>query len=82
MKLLMTLTHRGKPVPFGALATSDSNQSGSIVADNGQVYLSDAAGGQGAVKWGEGPDASCVADYRLPPESQQQALSQLSAACR
>ncbi|MGW8235900.1 hypothetical protein ACWGXD_34815, partial [Klebsiella pneumoniae] len=22
------------------------------------------------------------ADYRLPPESQQQALSQLSAACR
>ncbi|MDU1297156.1 MAG: fimbria/pilus outer membrane usher protein, partial [Enterobacter hormaechei] len=40
MKILMTLTHRGKPVPFGALATGDSNQSGSIVADNGQVYLS------------------------------------------
>ncbi|WP_373896882.1 hypothetical protein, partial [Klebsiella quasipneumoniae] len=28
------------------------------------------------------PDAQCVADYRLPPESRQQALSQLSVACR
>jgi outer membrane usher protein len=80
MKLLMTLTHRGKPVPFGALATSDSNQSGSIVADNGQVYLSGMPlAGKVRVKWGDGPDASCVADYRLPPESQQQALSQLSS---
>lgn len=83
MKILMTLTHRGKPVPFGALATGDSNQSGSIVADNGQVYLSGMAlAGKVRVKWGDGPDAQCVADYRLPPESQQQALSQLSVACR
>ena len=83
MKILMTLTHRGKPVPFGALATGDSNQSGSIVADNGQVYLSGMPlAGKVRVKWGDGPDAQCVADYRLPPESQQQALSQLSAACR
>lgn len=35
VKLLMTLTHNGKPVPFGAMVTSGSNQSGSIVADNG-----------------------------------------------
>ncbi len=83
MKILMTLTHRGKPVPFGALATGDSNQSGSIVADNGQVYLSGMPlAGKVRVKWGDGPDAQCVADYRLPPESQQQALSQLSVACR
>jgi hypothetical protein len=59
MKMLMTLTHRGKPVPFGALATSDSNQSGSIVADNGQVYLSGMPlAGKVRVKWGDGPDAS------------------------
>ena len=83
MKILMTLTHRGKPVPFGALATSDSNQSGSIVADNGQVYLSGMPlAGKVRVKWGDAPDAQCVADYRLPPESQQQSLSQLSVACR
>lgn len=83
MKLLMTLTHNGKPVPFGAMVTSASNQSGSIVADNGQVYLSGMPlAGRVQVKWGDGPDAGCVAEYRLPPESQQQALSQLSAVCR
>ncbi|WP_045857306.1 fimbrial biogenesis usher protein [Raoultella terrigena] len=83
MKLLMTLTRNGKPVPFGAMVTSASNQSGSIVADNGQVYLSGMPlAGRVQVKWGDGPDAGCVAEYRLPPESQQQALSQLSAVCR
>ncbi|MGR7197258.1 fimbrial biogenesis usher protein [Klebsiella aerogenes] len=83
VKLLMTLTHNGKPVPFGAMVTSGSNQSGSIVADNGQVYLSGMPlAGSVQVKWGEGADASCVASYRLPEESQRQALSQLSAECR
>ncbi|MEX0565925.1 fimbrial biogenesis usher protein [Raoultella terrigena] len=83
MKLLMTLTRNGKPVPFGAMVTSASNQNGSIVADNGQVYLSGMPlAGRVQVKWGDGPDAGCVAEYRLPPESQQQSLSQLSAVCR
>ncbi|WP_445468407.1 fimbrial biogenesis usher protein [Klebsiella aerogenes] len=83
VKLLMTLTHNGKPVPFGAMVTSGSNQSGSIVADNGQVYLSGMPlAGSVQVKWGEGANASCMASYRLPEESQRQALSQLSAECR
>lgn len=83
MKLLMTLTYNGKPVPFGATVTSDSSQSGSIVADNGLVYLSGMPlAGKVLVKWGEGPGTNCVADYRLPDESQHQTLSQLSAQCR
>ncbi|MBJ9135863.1 fimbrial biogenesis usher protein [Citrobacter farmeri] len=83
MKLLMTLTHNGKPVPFGAMVTSDSNQSGSIVADNGLVYLSGMPlAGKVQVKWGDAASASCVADYRLTAESQQQRLIQLTAACR
>ncbi|MGP1113718.1 fimbrial biogenesis usher protein [Serratia sp. CY54717] len=83
VKLLMTLTHNGKPVPFGAMVTSGSNQNGSIVADNGQVYLSGMPlAGSVQVKWGEGANASCVASYRLPEESQRQSLSQLSAECR
>ncbi|EPC3782188.1 fimbrial biogenesis usher protein [Citrobacter farmeri] len=83
MKLLMTLTHNGKPVPFGAVVTSDSNQSGSIVADNGLVYLSGMPlAGKVQVKWGDAASASCVADYRLTAENQQQRLIQLTAACR
>lgn len=83
IKLLMTLTHNGKPVPFGAIATLGSNQSGSIVADNGQVYLSGMPlAGNVQVKWGEGAAARCMVNYYLPEESQRQALSQLSAECR
>ncbi|MDU6168521.1 MAG: fimbrial biogenesis usher protein [Citrobacter koseri] len=96
VKILMTLTHNGKPVPFGAMVTSGDNQSGSIVADNGQVYLSGSIvadngqvylsgmplAGSVQVKWGEGPGANCMARYRLPEESQKHVLSQLFAECR
>lgn len=82
VKLLMTLTRDGKPVPFGAMVSSNSNQGGSIVADNGQVYLNGMPlTGSVQVKWGEGVDSSCVASYSLPEESQWQALSKLSAEC-
>ena len=83
MKLLMTLTHRGKLVPFGAMVTSADNQNSSIVADNGLVYLSGMPlAGKVQVVWGEGDDARCVADYRIPNESLEQTLIQLSAVCR
>lgn len=83
LKLLMSLIYNGKPVPFGALVTSDDSQGSSIVADNGQVYLSGMPlAGKVRAKWGEGPNASCEASYSLPPENQNQTLSQLSTECR
>ena len=83
LKLLMSLIYNGKPVPFGALVTSDGSQGSSIVADNGQVYLSGMPlAGKVRAKWGEGPNASCEADYSLPPEKQNQMLIPLSAECR
>ena len=83
MKLLMTLTHNGKMVPFGAMVTSTDSQNSSIVADNGLVYLSGMPlVGKVQAVWGEGDDARCVADYRIPNESQEQTLIQLSAVCR
>ena len=83
LKLLMSLIYNGKSVPFGALVTSDGSQASSIVADNGQVYLSGMPlAGKVRAKWGEGPNASCEADYSLPPEKQNQMLIPLSAECR
>ncbi|EOD4284517.1 fimbria/pilus outer membrane usher protein, partial [Klebsiella oxytoca] len=83
LKLLMSLIYNGKPVPFGALVTSDDSQGSSIVADNGQVYLSGMPlAGKVRAKWGEGPNTSCEASYSLPPENQNQTLSQLSTECR
>lgn len=83
VRLLMTIIHSGKPVPFGALVTSDSNQNGSIVADNGQVYLSGMPpAGHVEVRWGEGADNRCVASYRLSADNRSQTLSQILAECR
>ena len=83
LKLLMSLIYNGKPVPFGALVTPAGSQGSSIVADNGQVYLSGMPlAGKVRAKWGEGPNASCEADYSLPPEKQNQMLIPLSAECR
>ncbi|MGQ6551007.1 fimbrial biogenesis usher protein [Serratia sp. JSRIV001] len=82
LKVLMTLNKNGKPVPFGAIATASGNQSGSIVADGGQVYLTGLPlTGQVFAKWGDSPEAQCKADYRLPPESAQRALNEISAEC-
>ena len=82
LKLLISLAYKGKPVPFGALVSSEGNHN-SIVADNGQVYMSGMPlTGKVQAKWGEGANASCEAEYQLPPESQSQILSQLSAECR
>ncbi|ENU1669214.1 fimbrial biogenesis usher protein [Salmonella enterica] len=83
MKLLMTLVHNGKPVPFGAMVTTNGSQNSSIVADNGQVYLSGMPlAGKIRAKWGSDANSSCMADYRVATENPQQWLSQPTAECR
>lgn len=83
MKLLLSLTHNGKPVPFGALVTSANSPSSSIVADNGVVYLSGMPlTGKIVASWGGERDSHCEADYQLPQENLTQPLVQLAAVCR
>lgn len=43
IRALITLLHNNKPVPFGATVMRDDDGSGSIVGDDGQVYLSGLA---------------------------------------
>ncbi|CAI1222912.1 Outer membrane usher protein fimD precursor [Serratia fonticola] len=83
LKVLMALTYNGKPIPFGSLASYEGGQSGSIVADGGQVYLTGLAPkGTVSVKWGNGEHERCTATYSLPTDVQKQALSYASAICR
>lgn len=82
VKMLITLLRHGVPLPFGAIVTSDSQVGGNIVADNGQVYLSGMPlEGKIQAKWGDDAGSSCVANYHLPVESQNQTLNQLSLSC-
>ncbi len=79
LRALITLTHNGKPLPFGTTVTSGDN--GSIVGDEGQVFLSGLSP-QGILKakWGAGADQQCTVRYRLP--AQKEHLIQVRQICQ
>lgn len=68
-KALITLIQKnGNPVPFGSLVTLDLENSinSSIVADDGQVYMSGLPKEDTLlVKWGDEPSQQCKANYKL-----------------
>lgn len=60
-KVLMTLKYGNKSVPFGAIVTHGENKNGSIVAENGQVYLTGLPqSGQLQVSWGKDKNSNCI----------------------
>lgn len=68
-QVLMTLTHKGRPVPFGATAglESEKEDDAAIVGDGGQVYLSGMPEkGSLLVKWGDSK-AQCKVHFDLGP---------------
>lgn len=68
-QVLMTLLFKGKPVPFGAMASlvGEADNS-SIVGDGGEVYLSGLPEKGGLrVQWGRDVDQQCQATFTLPP---------------
>jgi len=77
-RVLMTLTHNGKLLPFGTTVTV--GERGGIVGDEGQVYLSGMSE-SGAVKadWGSG--RTCSAPYRLPEKNQDQPVVRINSIC-
>lgn len=83
LKVIMTLQHKGKAVPFGSTATLQGGNSASIVGDSGQVYLSGLpVAGKINVRWGDSKADQCTVTYHLPESSQNQALSYASADCQ
>ncbi|WP_193162841.1 fimbria/pilus outer membrane usher protein [Enterobacter ludwigii] len=66
-QVLLNLLFNGQPVPFGAMASLEGNDdqaSTGIVGDAGRVYLSGMpASGSVTVKWGQGADQQCRAQY-------------------
>ncbi|SPY78527.1 fimbria/pilus outer membrane usher protein [Providencia rustigianii] len=86
-RLLFSVTHNGKPVPFGAMAqligSNDKALSTAIANENGDIYLSGMPErGRIQVKWGKSEQDQCIADYQLMPEHLNQHLPILSVDCR
>ncbi len=82
LKILMTLMHNNKPVPFGAVV-SIGNSSG-IVTDDGQAYLTGMpASGKVKVQWGNSPDTQCSGNYAITDAAPKDNLfNQLTVECR
>ena len=79
----ITLKQRnGKPVPFGATA-SDESSHGSIVGDNGQVFMSGLQPeGKLNVVWGTGADQQCVVTYKLSDDAAIHGINYARANCQ
>jgi outer membrane usher protein len=82
-RVLMTLTHNGKPLPFGATVTTDDKDSEFIVGNDGQTYLSGLPQrGHLSVSWGQDASDHCVADYVLTDEKDKTNIINAAAQCQ
>lgn len=80
VRVLMTLTHNGKPLPFGTTVSGD-NIAG-LTGDDGEVYLSGLqAEGELKARWGNGAHQQCSVHYRLTEMQMQQSPVQTSEVC-
>lgn len=83
IRALLTLLHNNNPIPFGAVVSRDDEGAGSIVAEDGQVYLSGLKPkGVLKVQWGEGEANTCSARYELPEEAESSPITKATVVCR
>ena len=83
VKLLLTLNHNGKAIPFGSNVTAVDNNNSSIAGDNGQVYLTGMPlKGTVKVSWGEDASQQCLATYQLNELNTNKLLSYATAECK
>ncbi len=86
-RVLLTLSHNGKAIPFGATATlTQKNKidepNSAIVSHDGLVYLSGLPeSGNLWVKWGHKEVQECRASYQLPDEEPVSGLYAIEATC-
>ncbi|HBM9905391.1 MULTISPECIES: fimbria/pilus outer membrane usher protein [unclassified Enterobacter] len=82
-RVLMTLTHNGKPLPFGATVTTEDKDSEYIVGNDGQTYLSGMPDrGKLSVSWGQNASDRCVAEYALTDEKDNTDITNAAAQCQ
>lgn len=83
VRALITLTHNGKPLPFGTSVSRTDITGSQIVGDEGQVYMSGLPL-KGTLKsqWGAGANEQCQADYVLPEDSLKKAITYSNVVCK
>ena len=80
-RVLLNLTHNGKPLPFGAIVSSSAGSS--IVGDEGQVFLSGLSDkGTVRARWGEKASQNCVAEYSLDELQKAASIARINSICK
>lgn len=83
IKALLTLTHNGKPLPFGTTVSRTDTEAGGIVGDEGQVYMAGLPlTGTLKSQWGAEKDQACQVDYSLPEDSLDKAITYVNLDCK
>jgi len=82
---IMTLTHNGQPVPFGAMVVeaNEQDKQGYIVGEAGQVYLNGLKpSGTLLVQWGKAKEQQCRVNYKLSEKKTGNGVQSLTGVCR
>lgn len=82
-RILLSLQHNGKPVPFGATAILNDESDKSIVGENGEVFLSGVKNKSNvSVQWGRDGKFNCSATVLLDKmNTDKTSVQQLSTEC-
>lgn len=85
-RVLVKLTDvQGKPLPFGAMASNDTQRQQSIVDEGGMLYITGVNDQPQTwlVRWGSGLNQQCQFTFSLPESDQRQSsVLSGSAQCR
>lgn len=69
-RVLFKLTHAGRSLPFGSIVSVEGDSRGSIVGDDGEVYLSGLnSTGRLNANWGDGDNEKCTVLYKIKDTS-------------
>lgn len=81
-RAFITLTHKGKPVPFGSEVLLEGDEvSDGIAGSGGEVYMSGLpADGKLLVTWGPGSDEKCYAPIKIP-QQKKQGIVKVNSTC-
>lgn len=82
-RLLLTLQHHGRSLPFGAIASDKQNHLSGIVGDDGLLYLSGAPeSGVLEIRWGNRSSEYCRVDYSLPEIQRAKPFIRMTLECK
>lgn len=82
-RVLLTVRHHGKAIPFGAIAADKKNDLSGIVGDDGVLYLAGVPeSGEVTLTWGRGQQQTCRASYHLPGAETGQPFIKLNLECQ